>query len=700
MNRAFITDMGIEFAPLVSSGTLATIIIIISALLVLSLFSFRRGMMARLASSVVLIALFLNPSLVEQQKEKATDVAVIVADRSPSQSFGNRNKNTDDALKWLKQSTERLPALETRIIDTGTLDRSSGETRLFEQVDRILSDVPLNRRAGVFFITDGQIHDIPSDARNFSDYGPVSVFLTGSKNEQDRRLVIEQAPSYGIVGQSVTIHYRIEDKSAADNDPIALTLNQDNAAPLTFFAALNQTQTLDVKIPHAGENVFDLKVGATNGELTETNNRVPVIINGVRDRLRVLLVSGQPHAGGRMWRNLLTSDPGVDLVHFTILREPDRIDATPQNELSLIAFPFQELFETKLYDFDLIVFDRYRLNHILPPNYFTNIANYIRDGGALLEAGGPDFAGENSVYETDLAEILPSFPSGQIISGRFTPHITDTGRRHPVTQTLLQSGDDGTQPEWGSWLRMAGISPTRGDILMDGKEKQPLLVLDHVEKGRVAQLASDHVWLWARGFDGGGPHIELLRRLAHWLMKEPDLDENALSVTLKNGRLEIRKRSLSQQPTTVKVTHPQGQEEIVSLQDEKESGWLEASITAQDLGVYKINDGQQERLILAGDFNTPESSNILTSAEHLNPIIRAGKGAEIWLEDTPHPQIRLLPQGRIYGGREWAGLRTNQSYITKGIKIRPLAPPLLYAVLILAILTGGWWLEGRNKKKI
>ena len=138
-----------------------------------------------------------------------------------------------------------------------------------------------------------------------------------------------------------------------------------------------------------------------------------VSIDGVRDKLRVLLVSGEPHAGERTWRNLLKSDASVDLVHFTILRPPEKQDGTPINELSLIAFPTRELFQQKIKEFHLIIFDRYARQGVLPIIYFDNIARYVQEGGAVLVAAGPDYASPTSIWRTPLEQILPAEPSGR-----------------------------------------------------------------------------------------------------------------------------------------------------------------------------------------------------------------------------------------------------------------------------------------------
>ena len=146
--------------------------------------------------------------------------------------------------------------------------------------------------------------------------------------------------------------------------------------------------SVNVPIPHAGPNIVEIEASPLDGELTAVNNRAVVSIDGVRDKLRVLLVSGEPHAGERTWRNLLKSDASVDLVHFTILRPPEKQDGTPINELSLIAFPTRELFQQKINEFQLIIFDRYARQGVLPIIYFDNIARYVRQGGAVLVAAG------------------------------------------------------------------------------------------------------------------------------------------------------------------------------------------------------------------------------------------------------------------------------------------------------------------------
>ncbi len=322
---------------------------------------------------------------------------------------------------------------------------------------------------------------------------------------------------------------------------------------------------LTVPIDHGGPNVLELEAAPGPHELTLVNNRAVVVVNGVRDRLRVLLVTGEPHAGERVWRNFLKSDPSVDLVHFTILRPPEKQDGTPIRELSLIAFPIRELFDTKLDNFDLIIFDRYSRPGVIPQAYLENVVRYVRNGGAFLEAAGPNYGTPTSLSRTPLGEILPDEPTGEVYEEGFKPQLTDLGRRHPVTEGLPGAGPRGGEPNWGRWFRQVDARVHNGVTVMTGDRGDPLLVLDHVGKGRVAQLLSDEMWFWARGFEGGGPQAELLRRLAYWLMKEPDLEENDLRAAVDGDRLVVTRQSLEPNDRPVTVTAPDGSTRSLKL---------------------------------------------------------------------------------------------------------------------------------------
>jgi hypothetical protein len=426
-------------------------------------------------------------------------------------------------------------------------------------------------------------------------------------------------------------------------------------------------------------------------ELTRINNRAVISINGVRDRLRVLLVSGEPHAGERTWRNLLKSDPSVDLVHFTILRPPEKQDGTPINELSLISFPTRELFEVKLTDFDLVIFDRYRRRGVLPPTYLRNIVDYVADGGALLEAVGPSFAGPFSIYRTPLGKALPGEPTGEIVERGFRPKVTEIGQRHPVTASL-PGNKPGEVPDWGRWYRQIDVAVKQGRVLMNGADERPLLILDRFGEGRVAQLNSDHIWLWARGHEGGGPQAELLRRLAHWLMKEPELEENDLRAIAKGERLEITRRDIDAEARGITVTGPDGKVSQITL-EAKRDGLYTGSLPIKQSGLYRVSDGDRIFMAAAGSLNPVEFADISATADYLLPLSKAADGAVRWLEDGT-PSLRRIGPDRNTAGRDWIGLVANDDYIVTGVNVVPLLPALIVLLLALGTTALAWRREG------
>ncbi len=685
----------VHFEPFFHEGWIVFLGCVAAVLIAISLLQKRRGVLWRSIAAALFLLAILNPSLMQKQREPVKDVAVIVMDESMSQTMGQREARSKAALAHLENSLQKVDAIETRIVRAPGNALLSSDTKLFEALEQELADVPQDRRAGVIFITDGQVHDIPQNLETLTNFGLVHVLLSGEKREKDRRIDIVQNPSYGIVGDRVTVTYKVSQTDNIQGLYTSVTLNRFDGKPEVFTVPVGEEQELELLIDHAGENVFEISIDDIASELTSANNRAAIRINGVRDRLKVLLVSGKPHAGGRTWRDLLTSDPGVDLVHFTILREPEKLDATPQRELALIAFPFRELFEIKLYDFDLIVFDRYKLNRILPQYYFDNIATYVKTGGALLEASGPAFAGKDSIFYTDIGTILPAIPDGNIISRVFKPQINQYGLSHPVTENLDPLTAMGQEPSWAPWLRQVSLQARSGDVLMTGYEDKPLLILDRVGEGRVAQIGSDHIWLWSRGFQGGGPHAELLRRTVHWLMKEPELDERALRIQIDGDKIRIRSRDPKAETQVLTLTKPDGRDEDIMLM-RQENGFLEHIVTADQLGIYAFSDANgQRRFVVFGEQNPPELRDVLTSDAPMRPVVSNSKGGVIWLEDVQEPSIRMMQSSPRFAGRNWLGLKSNNSYTVKSVKSEPLLPAWAWLGALALFVICAWWREGR-----
>lgn len=693
---------GVGFAPLIPWQIIAVLGAIAFLLILWGLIRGARGTSFRILAVGILVLALFNPRLESETREGQPDIAIVVVDESSSQNSGNRREQTRQALADVEAKLARFDDLEVRVVRG---KETEDGTELFDALDRAINDLPAGRFAGAIMITDGQVHDIPRDppadpeaAANGQENqpakqryeAPLHVLLTGEPDERDRRLVIERAPAFGIVGKSVKIAVKIEDRPGNAGQSAAVTLKVGGGEPRRIQVPIGPVREITVPVDRGGATIVELEVEAMPGERSIINNRAVVAINGVRDRLRVLLVSGQPHAGERTWRNLLKSDPSVDLVHFTILRPPEKNDFTPLNELALISFPIRELFEVKLNDFDLVVFDRYVIRFVLPSHYFDNIGKYVRNGGAILLALGPDFSGLRSLYHTPLGQVLPGAPTGRMLEGGFKPAITDKGRRHPVT-----SGPAVRQAEksWGRWFRQIDAEARDGETLLTGNDGKPLLILNRMEKGRVAQFLSDQVWLWARGFDGGGPHAELMRRLSHWLMKEPELEEEDLRATVDGNRLTIVRRSLEEKVPPVTVTAPSGTSEVIKLEDHGD-GSATAEITAQETGLYRIEDGIRRAMAAVGALNPPEHSDLRASPDKLQPIIKPTGGNFKWIAEGL-PDYRRIKPDRNASGLSWLGLKRNGAYVVTGVRQASLFPAMLFLILALSLMMLAWWREGK-----
>ena len=687
-------NLGISFSPLVPAYVVWGAVVVAFAISLLIVLGRTRGALVRTIALALFVLALANPSITREDRDPLTSVAVVVVDKSPSQEFGDRLKQTEAARAAVAERLGRMPGMEVRFVEAGQADGETDGTRLFSALSSALSDVPHDRVAGVLFITDGRVHDVPSEAAALGFSAPVHGLITGHKNERDRRVVLTTAPRFGIVGQSQTITFRVEDQGAPPG-PAQVTVRRDGETIENRNVRVGASVSINVQIPHAGPNIVEIEASPLDDELTGVNNRAVVSIDGVRDKLRVLLVSGEPHAGERTWRNLLKSDASVDLVHFTILRPPEKQDGTPINELSLIAFPTRELFQQKINEFQLIIFDRYARQGVLPIIYFDNIARYVRQGGAVLVAAGPDYASPTSIWRTPLDVILPAEPSGRMADGAFRAQLTDLGKRHPVTRGL--EGSDSDPPHWSRWFRLVDSRAAKGTAVMQGPDSKPLLLLSREGEGRVALLLSDHIWLWARGYEGGGPHIDLLRRLSHWLMKQPDLEEEALRLMVRGRDLTVQRQTMADSVSEVTLTTPSGKTRTLTLSAAEPGVWR-TTIEANELGLWRATDGTLNALANVGPANPREFTEVTSTTDVLGPLATATGGDVVRIEDgngVHLPRIVAVRSSDTYHGDDWLGFRVREASVVRGIGVLPVFAGLIGLLLLVGSLAATWMREGR-----
>ena len=684
---------GIAFTPLVPSFVLwlaAAAIVVIAGLLLLGR---ARGAAVRVTALALILLALANPSFTREDREPLSSVAAVVIDKSPSQNFGSRTRETAQAQEALVDSLKKIKGLEVRVVEAGQADGETDGTRLFGALSSALSDVPVDRVAGAFLITDGRVHDIPANAAALGFQAPAHALITGRKDERDRRIAISAAPRFGIVGQVQTITYRLDDQGVS-GDRAKVVVRRDGEVINERTVLSGQTVNIDVDIKHAGPNIVEIEASPLDNELTQVNNRAVVAIDGVRDKLRVLLVSGEPHSGERTWRNLLKSDASVDLVHFTILRPPEKQDGTPINELSLIAFPTRELFQQKINEFQLIIFDRYARQGVLPIAYFDNIARYVRTGGAVLVSAGPDYASTTSIWRTPLDSVLPAEPVG-VTEKPYYAHLSDAGKRHPVTRGL--EGSSTEPPHWSRFFRTVETRNASSPPVMTGADGKPLLLLSRFGEGRVALLLSDHIWLWARGYEGGGPHLDLLRRMSHWLMKQPDLEEEALRLQVQGHDLVVLRQTMADSVAPVTVTSPTGASRELTLSASEPGTWR-STIPANELGLWQATDGTLKALINVGPTNPKEFSEVTSTTEMLKPLTQATGGDARRVVDGSNIELpRIVPvrASSVFRGDGWMGVRMRDASVVRGVGVLPLFAGLIGLLLLLGAFAATWLREGR-----
>ena len=699
-------DLSVFLDPLLPLWLVIALAVVLALPVLFGIARGLRGAWVRFAAAAALVLALLNPVVLREERDPVRSVVALAVDRSDSQSLDGRGAQVDEAVAQVKAVVAGLPQFELREVDvtsSGADSAAGGDvsTPIFSRLATALQDVAPDRLAGTIVVTDGQVHDVPETAETTA---PVHTLLTGTEQDRDRRLAIRKAPRFGIVGETQEVVFEVVDRNIPGNRPVPVRVLIDGEQVAEGTARPGVEATLTFEVPHGGRVVIELSADVAEGEITDVNNRAYAVLEGIRENLRVLLVSGEPHAGERTWRNLLKSDASVDLVHFTILRPPEKQDGTPINELSLIAFPTRELFIEKIDEFDLIIFDRYQSRGVLPVLYFDNIARYVEEGGAVLVAAGPEYADIGSIYQTPLAPVLPVAPSGRSIEEPYRARVSDEGERHPVTRDLpganrKRDGDVESEPSWSRWFRLVDGEAARGDVVMQGAEGKPLLVLDRPGKGRVAMLMSDHVWLWARGFEGGGPHSDLLRRLGHWLMREPELDEEALTAFSRGDVLTVERQTMEDEPGPLTLLTPTG--ERLTLQFERVApGRWRVEHRAETLGLYRAANGDLTALAHVGAANPREFTDVVSTPDLLQPVAEATGGAIDRLLSAPGasvdvPRIIAVRTGAATSGNGWIGLRQTDATVLRGVDRLPLFAGFLGLALLLGAVAATWYREGR-----
>lgn len=661
-----------------------------------------RGRNLHAAAAAITVVTLLNPEFVSEERAMLPTEVALIVDKTASQTLNDRAKVTEAAKVDIAKKLSAFPGINLRVVEIDGKGRQDG-TLLFGAIGEALSDINPDRLGAVIALTDGQVHDA-ADADSVLPGGvPLHALISGQEREFDRRIILEAAPSFGLVHQSQEIKFRIaDDVSKPSGGRVRVQVSSEGRNLATVMATPGETVSIKVDIRHAGTNQIELKAEPLKGELTESNNRLVVPVEGIRQNLSVLLVSGGPDPNIRLWRDLLKADAGTDLVHFTIRRTPEKVDNTPIRELSLIPLPTDELFTTKLGKFDLIIFDHYEYNGLIPTPYFNNVARHVKDGGAVMVVSGREYAESRSLYNTPLASILPAAPAlGKVSDTPYIPRVSGTGNRHPVTRSLAAESNP---QNWGRWIsQVETLGQPSGHVVMEGDAGKPLLVLKREGKGRVAMLQSDNAWLWARGFDGGGPYASLLSQTMQWLLKNPGLEEESLSMRVEDSKLVIEQQTMGKESKPVAVETPSGKSMPVPLAAAGPGIWR-ATVPAGEQGVYSVSyqgaDAPYAWLNI-GPSSPAEYANPVSTTEILKPIVEK-TGGKISRMTDDLPDIVERKRNESMSGPGWMGIRRTETSIQTGQTQVPLLPWWLGLTMGLTLMGAAWWRESETplfKKK-
>ena len=585
-------------------------------------------------------------------------------------------------------------------------------TQLFADLNKALADTPPDRLAGVILLTDGEVHDVPKQAAALGFDAPVHALLTGAPDEFDRRIQILKAPRYGIVGQSRDIEVAVREtgKESDAAESVTLKVRREGRPDERITTTIDRPVKIEMPFPHAGQNILEVELDTAPGELTPANNRAVIAAEGVRENLRVLLVSGEPHAGERTWRNLLKSDAAVDLVHFTILRPPEKHDGTPINQLSLIAFPTRELFSEKINDFDLIIFDRYQHRGLLQLPYYDNIARYVEDhGGALLVAAGDDYAGNMSLFRTPLSPVLPAIPTGRVLSEPFKAKLTADGRKHPVTEELPGAGTATTPPTWGRWFRQVEVQPEtrtrphgrrrerapphprpQGQGPRRAADLRPGLAVGARLRGRrpAQRSAAPAVALADEGAGPGGGAPHRLGQGAEAHARAP----------LHGGQgraghaVGARRRDLRGDAGAGRRRHlalDRRREDPRPLQgpDEVGHGRAHRGRARRHRRSHRDERGDGDRQEAAADHRCDRRRRVLDQ--------RLGGSRAQEPVPVDVPRVSMLSSAKVLAGSGWLGLKDREAYVTRGVKLTPMFTGFTALSALLLLIALAWWREGR-----
>ena len=591
---------------------------------------------------ILLIFFLLGPALVDKRVTKLRRPLTVLIDSSESMAFPASSKATQDGkpgksrldlvrekllngqeplIQKLNRDYDlRLYRFGTSVepISPGSLSQLKAQdegTRLLELLPRAATDA--GAQSGILLFTDGITN---GDQKTLAGTPALSVpvFTVGvgeTEGFTDVRIAEVRAPefafrgrefkidltvqAYGLKGKSVPLYFN-RGKNLITSRPVAIDSD-----------SFEQKITFSFNPKELGTHSFSLSIPAQPGEQITENNHKEFKVDVHRDKIRVLTLSGSPAWNYRFLRMAMKQDPLIELVSFVFLRTPTDTVDVPDNQLSLIPFPIDDIFLEELKNFDVVFFDDFSHRAYFNPVYLERVKDFVRDGGGLAMLGGFRSFDSGGYAESALKDVLPVELDNKgryQTQGTVRPVLTASGKVHPITRLLPDP--KANEEAWAKMPPLADLNQVRGargETLLsasgDGAATgSPLLTIGRFGKGRSLALMTDDVWRWNFIAVGNREtpqnHLKLIRQAVRWLAQEPAFEQvqiRPIPTSRPGEKVAIKLRVLkddftptAQASVQLRVFGPEGEPSLVSATADSEEGEYTGEYTPTKEGSYRV----------------------------------------------------------------------------------------------------------------
>ena len=589
----------------------------------------------------VLIFFLFGPAIVENRVARLRPPLTVLIDTSESMAFpaspkpmpeGKPGKSRIDLVKEkLLDGKESLihklsRDYDLRLYRLGTSlepisPDSVGQLKATDQGSRILELLQVAAKeappqSALLIFSDG-ITNGDKKTLDGSPALPIPVFAVDvgeTEGFTDARIADLRAPEFAFRGREFKVDLTIQASGLKGKTiPVYFNRGKNLITSRTMNVdadPFEQKITLSFTPRDLGPHSFNVAIPNQPGEQITGNNQKEFKVDVQRDKIRVLTLSGSPAWNYRFLRMALKQDPLIELVSFVFLRTPtDSVDV-PENQLSLIPFPIDDIFLEELKNFDVVVFDDFSHRAYFNPVYLDRVREFVRDGGGLAMFGGSRAFDAGGYADSSLKEVLPVELDGKgsyQTQATLRPVLTASGKAHPVTRLLPDP--KANEEAWNKMPPLTAfnrVRAARGETLLtagDGTaDNAPLLTVGRFGKGRTLALMSDEAWRWNFIAVGNREtpqnHLKLIRQAVRWLAQEPSFEQvqiRPIPLSRPGEKVAIKLRVLkddftptAQASVQLRVMGPDGDPVIVSTTADSEEGEYTGDFTPTKDGSYRV----------------------------------------------------------------------------------------------------------------